>query len=128
MSTPWKPEGYSSVSPYLVVADAAATIAFLQRTFAASLLHQVPAADGKIMHAEIRLDDSIIMLADGGDGFPVIPAHVHVYVADVDARYQQALTAGATSVQAPVQKEDADKRCGVKDSGGTTWWIGTRTR
>jgi uncharacterized glyoxalase superfamily protein PhnB len=51
---------------------------------------------------------------------------VHVYVSDVDAAYRRALAAGATSVQEPVKKEDEDKRGGVKDAGGTTWWIATR--
>jgi uncharacterized glyoxalase superfamily protein PhnB len=49
-----------------------------------------------------------------------------VYVSDVDAVYKRALAAGATSVQEPVQKADEDKRGGVKDAGGTTWWIATR--
>jgi uncharacterized glyoxalase superfamily protein PhnB len=56
-----------------------------------------------------------------------VPAHVHVYVPDVDATYAAALAAGATSVQTPDQrKDDEDKRGGVKDPGGTTWWIATR--
>jgi PhnB protein len=68
----------------------------------------------------------VIMLGDAGENWPAIGAHVHVYVPDVDATYRRALQAGATSVQAPVQKEDEDKRGGVKDAGGTTWWISTR--
>jgi uncharacterized glyoxalase superfamily protein PhnB len=83
-------------------------------------------ADGKIMHAEVRLDDTVIMLADGAEEWPPMPSYVHVYVADVDATYQRALAAGATTVQAPVKKEDADKRGGVKDAGGITWWIATK--
>jgi len=68
----------------------------------------------------------MVMLADGAQGWPPIPAHVHVYVPDVDATYQRALAAGADGVQEPVQKADEDKRGGVKDPGGTTWWIATR--
>lgn len=78
------------------------------------------------MHAEVRLDDTVIMIADGNDGWPPVGAHVHVYVADVDAVYARALEAGAASVRAPVKKNDADKRGGVKDAGGTTWWIATK--
>lgn len=66
------------------------------------------------------------MLADAAPQWPAVPAHVHVYVPDVDATYSQALAAGASSVQAPVQKGDEDKRGGVKGAGGTTWWIATR--
>jgi len=66
----------------------------------------------------------VVMIADGGDAPQ--PAHVHVYVRDVDATYRQALAAGAVSVQAPVKKQDSYKRGGVRDPGGTTWWIGTK--
>jgi len=66
------------------------------------------------------------MIADGNEKWPPIPAHVHVYVRDVDATYRRALAAGAVSVQEPVRKEDEDERGGVKDAGGTTWWIATR--
>jgi uncharacterized glyoxalase superfamily protein PhnB len=78
------------------------------------------------MHAEVRLGDTVVMLGDNGEGWPPAPAHVHVYVGDVDATYRRALAAGATSVQEPIQKQDEDKRGGVKDAGGTTWWIATR--
>jgi uncharacterized glyoxalase superfamily protein PhnB len=66
------------------------------------------------------------MLGDGGEGWPPMQSYVHVYVPDVDETYRRALEAGATSVQKPVKKEDEDKRGGVKDSGGTTWWIATK--
>lgn len=126
MSTTYKPDNYTSVSPYLIVDGADATIDFLQRAFDAVELRRFPDANGKLMHAEVRLDDTVLMLADGAEGWPPAPSHVHVYVQDVDATYQRALAAGATPVQAPVKKEDADKRGGVKDAGGTTWWIATK--
>ena len=126
MSSSYKPEGYTSVSPYLCVDGASGTIDFLKRTFDAVELGRYPGPEGKIIHAEVRIDDTVVMLADGGPGFPSIACHVHVYVADVDATYRRALEAGATSVQEPVKKEDPDKRGGVKDAGGTTWWIGTK--
>lgn len=122
----FKPDGYTSVSPYLVVDGAARTIEFLRNVLGASEIRRFPAPDGRIMHAEVRIDDTVIMIADGNEGWPPVPAHVHVYVADVDAAYTRALEAGATSVQAPVKKDDADKRGGVKDAGGTTWWIATK--
>ncbi|MCA9949962.1 MAG: hypothetical protein KDE48_09965 [Anaerolineales bacterium] len=55
-----------------------------------------------------------------------MPSYVHIYVPDVEAAYRRALAAGAKSVQVPVKKDDADKRGGVKDAGGTTWWIATQ--
>jgi uncharacterized glyoxalase superfamily protein PhnB len=68
------------------------------------------------------------MLADSTSEWPPVPSYVHLYVPDVDATYRRALDAGAVSVQEPVQKDDADKRGGVRDADGTTWWIATRVQ
>lgn len=125
MSSLHKPRGYTTVSPYLIVDGASETIAFLVRAFDAVELRRFPDSTGKLMHAEVRIDDTVVMIADGGAGWPPIASHVHVYVSDVDATYRRALEAGAISVQQPVKKDDTDKRGGVKDSGGTTWWIAT---
>ncbi len=121
-----KPEGYTSVSPYLIVDGAERTIDFLRRVLDATEIRRFPDPSGKIVHAEVRVDDTVVMIADGNAGWPPVPSHVHVYVKDVDAVYRRALEAGADSVQAPVKKDDSDKRGGVKDPGGTTWWIATK--
>jgi PhnB protein len=124
----YKPDSYNAVSPYLVVDGAEATIRFLTDVFGAQLLRSYPGEGGRVMHAEVRIDDTVVMVADAvPPGWPAIAAgHVHVYVPDVDATYRKALEAGAVSVQEPVQKQDEDKRGGVRDAGGTTWWISTR--
>jgi len=122
-----KPVGYSSVSPYLIVDGADATIRFLTQVFGAVELRRFPDDAGKILHAEVRIDDSVLMIADGAPpDWPPIQSHVHIYVPDVDATYRAALQAGASSVQEPEQKQDEDKRGGVRDAGGTTWWIATK--
>lgn len=126
MAESYKPAGYTSVAPYLIVDGAARTIDFLSRVFGAEELRRFPAPDGTVMHAEVRIGDTVVMLTDGAEGWPPVPSHVHVYVEDVDATYRRALDAGAESAQEPVQKDDEDKRGGVKDAGGTTWWIATR--
>ncbi len=102
------------------------TIEFLKEVFGAVEVRRYPAAEGKLRHAEVRIDDSVVMIADGAPGWPPIHAHVHIYVPDVDATYRRSLDAGAVSVQEPVKKEDEDKRGGVKHAGGTTWWIATK--
>lgn len=126
MTVSYKPDSYNSVSPYLIVDGAERTIDFLIAVFGAEELRRFPADDGGLMHAEVRIDDTVIMLADATADWPPVPGHVHVYVRDVDATYRRALEAGATPVQEPVKKEDADKRGGVLDPGGTTWWIATK--
>ena len=125
----YKPASYPSVSPYLVVKDAEATIRFLKEVFGGQELRRIPDAKkpGRLMHAEVRLDDSVIMLGDCiEEAWPAVPCHVHVYVPDVDATYAKALAFGATGLQEPVQKDDEDKRGGFKDPVGTTWWVGTK--
>ena len=128
MSSSFKPDGYTSVAPYLVVDGARATIDFLKTVFGATELRHFKDGNGKVVHGEVRIDDTVVMIADGAPpAWPPVPAHVHIYVEDVDDTYRRALAAGAESVQEPVRKDDEDKRGGVKDAGGTTWWIATRT-
>jgi len=123
----YKPANYSTVSPYLVVNDANATIDFLKKVFGAVELRRFPDGAGRLMHAEVRVEDTVIMLADPAPPeWPPVSSYVHIYVRDVDTTFGKALAAGATTVQEPVKKEDEDKRGGVKDPGGTTWWIATR--
>lgn len=122
----FKPDGYTSLAPYLIVNGAQATIDFLIAVFAAEPLRMHRNDDGKIAHGEVRIDDTVLMLCDAVEGWPAIPANVHVYVADVDRTFARAIAAGATSVQEPMQKGDADKRGGFRDAGGTTWWVGTQ--
>jgi PhnB protein len=127
MSKTFKPEGYSSVSPYLVVQGAPHVIDFLQQAFGATVLRRYDMPDGTILHAEVHIDDTVIMISDAGATFPPLPSWLHVYVRDVDASYRSALEAGGVSVQEPTQKTgDPDRRGGVKDPGGNTWWIATQ--
>jgi len=126
VNDPYKPGNYNDVSPYLVVDGASDTIDFLARVFDATPLRRFDNADGTVMHAEVRVGDSVIMLGDRHPDWPAMPAYVHIYVLDVDATYRRALDAGATSVREPARKDDPDRRGGVKDAGGTTWWIATQ--
>lgn len=127
MPLPAKPSGYSTVSPYLIAAGARRVIDFLQRTFGAEELRRYDLPDGSIMHAEVRIGDTVVMLGDAGEDWPAVPAHLHVYVDDVDACYRRALAAGGLSVQPPERKgQDPDRRGGVKDPAGNTWWIATQ--
>jgi uncharacterized glyoxalase superfamily protein PhnB len=122
---PYKPEGYTSAAPYLLVRDAQATLDFLRTVFGAEELRVFPCPPekGGIMHAEARIDDTVIMMGEMPDG---PPANVHVYVPDAGAAFARALEAGGTVVQQPERKEDGDLRGGVRDVNGTTWWIATQ--
>ncbi|HRP07700.1 MAG TPA: VOC family protein [Gemmatimonadales bacterium] len=126
MSDHWKPADYPSVSVYLMTDNAAQVVAFLKATFGATEHRRMDTPDGRIAHLELRIDDSVVMLSEATDAYPAIPTWLHVYVPDVDATYARALAAGGRSVQEPVQKGDPDKRGGVMDPGGNTWWISTQ--
>lgn len=122
-----KPEGYTSVAPYLIVDDAVALIEFLEQAFGAVELRRFPHESGRLMHAEVRIDDTVVMCADSSEDWPAAErAQVHVYVPDVDETYRRALEAGATSVQEPRQSGDEDRRGGVLGPNGVTWWIATK--
>ncbi|MBW2282258.1 MAG: VOC family protein [Deltaproteobacteria bacterium] len=121
-----KPDGYTSVAPYLVVDGASKTIEFLVRALDAVELRRFDGEDGRVMHGEVRIDDTVVMIADPPEGQPPIPSLVHIYVPDVDSAYKRMLEAGGESAQEPVQRDDPDKRGGVKDPGGTTWWVATQ--
>ena len=126
MATPFRPDGYPIVSPYLVVQAPQEVIDFLTTVFDAAELQRFAAPDGAVMHAELRLGDSVVMIGGAGPAWPSAPAHLHVYVADVDASYRAALTAGGRSVQAPEHRNgEPNRRAGVTDPGGNTWWIST---
>lgn len=123
----WKPEGYPEVSPYLVVNGADEAIQFMKRVFDAEELRRYDAPAGTIMHAEVRIGQSVVMIGDAGGEWLPVPAFLHVYVPDVDEVYHRGLAAGAESVQAPDRKEgDPDRRGGFRDPCGITWWIGTQ--
>ena len=83
--------------------------------------------DGSIMHAEIQIDDSVIMLGDSSDKYPPAPLVMHVYVPDVDKIFEKAIEAGCEIVEKPKHQEnDPDKRGTFRDFAGNMWSIGTQ--
>jgi uncharacterized glyoxalase superfamily protein PhnB len=130
------PEGYHTLTPYMTVRDAARAIEFYKQAFAAVERGVMKGPDGKIMHAELRIGDSIVMLADefphigslspqsiGGAGMGL-----HIYVEDVDSAFDRAIGAGAT-IEMPVSDMFWGDRYGkLLDPFGHKWSIATHTR
>lgn len=127
MTADWKPAAYPSLSPYLISDDAEALIAFLAAAFGAELLRRFDRPGGSLMHAEVRIDDSVLMIGGGATSARNGEPHIHLYVPDAEAAFARAVAAGA-SVVAPLQrKHDGDDlRGGVRDPSGTTWWIASQ--
>jgi PhnB protein len=120
------PEGYHTVTPYLVVRGAAKTMDFAKKAFGAELAFEpLKRPDGTIMHAEIKIGDSHVMISDATEQHPPMPSMLHLYVPNVDAVYQRAVAAGGTSMMEPVDMFYGDRSGGVKDPAGNHWFIGT---
>lgn len=126
MST-FKPEGYNSLSPYFIVDDAEKFIVFLINVFGGTELRNFTREDGSIMHAEVRIDDSVLMLSSATQQYPAYTMILHLYHSDCAAVYKKALEYGCTGYEAPVKKEgDPDMRGTFTDTWGNMWSIGTQ--
>jgi PhnB protein len=125
MSVHYKPHGYRTVSPYLVVENVPEALAFLKKAFGAESREQLTLPDGTVNHAMVAIGDSTIMLgAARGERQPV-SSMFYVYVKDTDAVYQAALGAGATSLMEPANQFYGDRNAGVRGPDGNSWWIAT---
>ena len=127
------PENYHAVTPYLVVQGAAKAIDFYKRIFGAQEIMRMPGPGGKIGHAEIKIGDSIIMLADehpemdakSPQAFGGTPVSLLVYVTDVDNVFKQAVSAGAKELR-PVKDQFYGDRSGtITDPFGHKWTVST---
>jgi PhnB protein len=127
MNNNFKPAGYNSVSPYFIVKGAQKFIDLMKQVFDAKELRQYNMPDGSIMHAEIEIDDSVIMLGESSDKFPAIPLVMHVYVPNVDETFEKAIRAGCEIVEKPKERTgDPDRRATFKDFAGNMWSVGTQ--
>jgi uncharacterized glyoxalase superfamily protein PhnB len=101
-------------------------LAFLGRVFEAEEISRVHRPDGSIMHAEVRMGDSRVMMGEPVPGLGLAPGSIYLYVTDCDAVYQRAVDDGAESVMEPTTMAHAGERYGgVKDPAGNVWWIAT---
>lgn len=118
------PEGHSRVSPYVHATDVRRLIAFLQEAVGAVEVLRLATPDGEVVHAEVRVGDSTIMM-----GHPAeerrMRAQIHVYVEDVDATYARAVAFGATSMRPPARMFYGDRVASVKDAWGNEWFFAT---
>jgi PhnB protein len=120
------PQGYHSVTPYLTVRGAPKVIEFLRQAFGAQFTHEpVKRPDGNIMHAELKIGDSRVMIAEESEQMKASPSSLYLYVPDVDATYQRAVKAGGKSVTEPVDMFYGDRFGSVKDSSGNSWNVAT---
>ena len=119
------PQGYHSVTPYLVVREVPKLLDFLKHAFNAQEIMRMPQPDGTIMHAEVRIGDSAIMMGEAQGEHKPMPGSIYLYVNDTDATYKRALEAGATSQMEPADQFYGDRHASVVDPVGNRWFIAT---
>jgi len=130
------PDGYHSIQPYLMIDGAAKAIEFYKQAFGATETLSMRQPDGRIGHAEIRIGDSTVMMADEHPEIQAFaPSHyggspvtLLLYTEDCDGTYRRAIAAGATSVREPEDQFYGDRMAGVKDPFGYTWFIATHIK
>jgi PhnB protein len=120
---PGVPEGYRTLSPYVIAEDAEGLIEFVSAVFETEVRRRM-AGEGGGLHAELELGDSVLMIGEGGGMRS--PAMLHVYVGDADAVYERALARGATSAAEPHDTSFGDHRAAFDDRWGNQWWVATR--
>ena len=124
----YKHAGLQDVAPYLFPSRAGAFIDFLQKAFTAEVLGRHENAEGVLLHASLKIGDSIIGMGQAHGQWQPMPGGIHHYVPNVDEVYRRALDAGATSLEAPVEKPYGDRYAGVVDPEGNYWYLATRVK
>jgi len=118
------PEGFRTVTPYLLVRDAAKLIEFAKKAFDAREVFRQTIGEG-LVHAHLLIGDSMVMIGDAPERVEPVPCMLYLYVKDADATYKKAVAAGGVSVSEPRDEYYGDRSGGVKDAFGNQWWVAT---
>jgi PhnB protein len=121
------PEGFRSLTPYLILEGAEKFLDFIQRAFGAVEKYVMRDPDGIVRHAEAQVGDSMVEFAQAGPEWGAMPAGLHYYVKDADEVYARALNAGGASMYEPADRDYGDREAGVRDPAGNIWFISTHT-
>ncbi|WP_329284019.1 VOC family protein [Streptomyces sp. NBC_00691] len=120
------PQGYHTVTPWIISRDSLRLIDFLKRAFGAEELSCLTGEDGSVQHAEVRIGDSVVMMFDSRPEWPATPGFLRLYVDDADAAHRRAVAAGGTSVTEVTHLFFGDRVGRVRDPLGNLYWIHTR--
>ncbi|MEO7042273.1 MAG: VOC family protein [Gemmatimonadaceae bacterium] len=118
-------DGFATITPYLLVAGAIRLIDFVRDAFNGELLVREARPDGSLMHAEMRVGDSMIMIGEASADFAPMPSSIYLYVPDCDTVYHRALEAGGVSIRDVMNLPSGERYGGVRDPSGNVWWIAT---
>lgn len=118
-------DGFHTITPYLVVRNAPRLIEFVSAAFGGELISRMSRPDGSVMHAEMRVGNSMIMVGEGAGEFGPMPTAIYLYVPDCDAVYRRALAAGGTAISPVRDMPSGERYGGIKDPCGNFWWVAT---
>ncbi len=118
-------DGFRTVTPYLFAHNASQLVEFISTAFGGSEIYRKERPDGAIIHAEMRVGDCMVMLAEATIQFGPMPTSIYLYVTDSDSIYHQALKAGGLSVFPIMTLPNGERYGGVKDPCGNIWWVAT---
>ena len=119
------PDGYHTVTPFLLVKEADQLIEFIKNAFGGTVDYMMKSDDGKIRHSTVKIGDSLIMISSGTEQYQPMPCMLHLYVEDVDSVYEQAIRAGSQSLREPEDQFYGDRSAGVQDKWNNQWWLAT---
>jgi PhnB protein len=118
-------DGFHTITPYLIGRNTPRLIEFLGRAFDGKLISRKDRPDGSVMHAEMRIGNSMLMMGDSTGNFAPMPTAIYLYVPDCDVVYRHALAAGGSSVSELRDMPSGERYGGVKDPCGNIWWVAT---
>jgi uncharacterized glyoxalase superfamily protein PhnB len=119
------PEGFPTVTPYLFAKGVPRLMEFISAAFNGEVISRKERSDDSIMHAEMRIGDSMLMMGEATDEFGPMPTSIYLYVSNCDSVYESALDAGGISVFPLMNLPSGERYGGVKDSCSNIWWIAT---
>ncbi len=126
MPVQYRPEGFHAVTPYVMADDVEKLIEFLTAAFGAEAPEVMRSPGGRILHAQVKIGDSMLMLAGSNPPqWNAQPASFYLYVEDTDGFYHAGVAAGGTSLMEPADQFYGDRNAGVMDPSGNSWWIAT---
>jgi uncharacterized glyoxalase superfamily protein PhnB len=125
MSETYTPDGFTRVTPYLTVEGAQILLDFLIGVFDAEVVDRTDMPDGKLVHAAVRIGDSVIELSEASEQFGPMPGAVHIYVPDVDETHRRALENGGHVLHEPMEMDYGERASAIKDPVGNNWYIAT---
>lgn len=119
------PEGYHTITPYLIVKGANDLVEFLKKAFNANIRFIMNGENDTVAHAELEIGDSVVMIAEAIENYEPTTSMLHLYVDNVDSLFKQAVNAGGIVVNEPTNQFYGDRSGAIKDMCGNQWWIST---